>query len=156
MHRRGTDELVELLPAPVVRKALDPHTLPNSWVFHWKLALPGAYQMWDKFNGFSSLLKQPVLAHFGYLYSYLGTSLVNPTQFYWVKDMVLNPRDKKMEKTVPALSGFIFFWDTQFVTLHITLLKGIIGNHDTKYQRNRDWEWWGLLLALRQVWEEVS
>lgn len=56
---------------------------------------------------------------------------------------MLSPRDKKMQNTqfLPSV-GFYFSGETQFVTC-ITLLRGVISNHDTKYQRNRYWELWG-------------
>lgn len=54
MHRNGTDELVELLPAPGVRKAT---YSPQLLSFSLNTSPPGTYQMWDKFNGFSILLK---------------------------------------------------------------------------------------------------
>lgn len=78
------------------------------------------------------------------------------THFCWEKDPAKSWGQTDVEDTVPALSGFMFFVERHSVPLCITLLKRVIINHDTKYQRNRNREPWGSLLPRRQVWEEMS
>ena len=116
---------------------------------------PGAYQMWAvSLLDFWQSFEAACFNFFWHSYSYLGTIPWNPIHTFVGKKTLLSPGDKRRRPS--SCPQWLRVSRGETVSLCITLLKRVIINHDTKYQRNRNREPWGLLLPWRQVWEEMS
>ena len=65
------------------------------------------------------------------------------THFCWEKDTAKSWGQTEKTQFLPSVAS-CFSW-RDCVTMH-NFVKEVIINHDTKYQRNRNREPWGLLL----------
>lgn len=108
-----------------------------------------------KAKRFVNILRQSVLAYLGAFFLSRNHSVEPNTLLLGERHSAKPWGQDGQEGTCPQ-SVYIVLRKTAFLTLDFTLLKGVIRNHDIKYRRNRDWEWWSLLPGLRQVCEGVS